>query len=287
MKISPNIMPAGDGFDAAADNRYKSEHGLLSNYLVAPKSSTLPADSVKFEKPVQLALLCAALQRMEFQKQRGKINVALTELIKKLAGRKLPYTEEVLVWNLHCAAKILAPKDPANVQFEELDSPIPGVVPALLDQLVDLAREKPLSKELLTPLQQLHAAIKPMEFWAGNKKTVQRLEALLEQKPAGVPDDGEAWADAIREDIQQMSAAKRKHWQALLENAPKGSSAKPTTKWRKEADELLAAVGHEEFAHQVENWFALIGVKAKERIQARNATLLRFGAADPPRGAPY
>ena len=34
----------------------------------------------------------------EFQKKQGRVNPALTELVKKLAGRKLPYTEEVLLF---------------------------------------------------------------------------------------------------------------------------------------------------------------------------------------------
>src|SRR3954465_12147542 len=138
-----------------------------------------------------------------------------------------------------------------------------------------LAKEKRISKEMLEPLNHLHAALKPMEFWAGYKKTVQRLENLVEQKPAGVPDDGEAWAEAIRADIEKMPAAKRKRWLALLENAPKGTNAKPTAKWRKEAGECWAAGGGEEFARQIEHWFALVGVKATAKIQPRNASLLR------------
>ena len=264
-----------DGFTLAANCHFGSQHAKLDSYLSDPKGSSLQLDSAKFEKTEQLSLLCAAMERMEYQKKQGRINSALTELIKKLAGRKLPYTEKDLVWNLRCAAIILAPKDPKKVQYEELDSPIPGVVPALLDQTEMLIREKPASRDLLEPLNQLHAALKPMEFWAGYKKTVQRLETLVERKPGGLPDDGETWAEAIRNGIVAMAPAKRKHWLALLENAPKGTTAKPTAKWKKQADELLASVGPEEFAQQIEQWFALIGSKATERIQPRNATMLR------------
>lgn len=274
MKPASKSSPP-DKFVPSKNNPYDAEHALLSGYLRDTKSATLSADSVKFAKPDQLALLCATMERMQFQKSKGKVNPALTELVKKLAGRKLPYTEAALVWNVSCAANILAPKNSNNVQFDDLDSPLPGVVPALLDQLDALASEKPLAQTLLEPLQNLHASVKPMEFWAGNKKSVQRMEALLAQKQAGVPDDGEAWAEAIQEDIKRMPAGRRKHWLALLKNAPKGTNAKPTTKWKQDAEALLAAVGKEEFARQIEQWFALIGSKAKERIQARNATMLR------------
>ncbi len=232
-----------DRFDLPKGSRFGEAHDQIADYLENSKARTLPAESVKLDKPAQLALLCAAVERVEFQKGKGKGNPALSELIKKLAGRKLPYTEESLVCIASCAANILTPKDPNNVQFEELDSPIPGLVPALLDQLDTLASTKPLSKELLEPLERLHAAVKPVEFWAGNKKSVLRMEALLAQKKAGVPDDGEAWAEAIQEDIKRMPAAQCKHWLALLKNAPKGTNAKPTAKWKQDADELLAAVG--------------------------------------------
>ncbi|HEX9047143.1 MAG TPA: hypothetical protein VF988_08955, partial [Verrucomicrobiae bacterium] len=275
MATDTNRAGAPDGFLAGADHPRLESHRHVDEFLRNPKGSTLPADSGKLEKAQQLALLCATLERMEFQKKEGRINRALSDLVKKLAGRKLPHTEESLAVAAGHAAAVLMPKDPNHVQFEEMDSPIPGVVPVLLEGIEEMAHGKPLSKELLQPLGRLHAAIKPVEFWGGNKKTVARLEALLEQTPAGQPDGGEVWAEAIRRDIEAMPAAKRKHWRALLENAPKGTTAKPTVKWKAQADKLLAAVGPEVFARQIEGWFALVGVKATERIQPRNATLLR------------
>lgn len=259
---------ATDGFGRSSENRYGVAHNQLDAFLEAPERSKLAAESGKFEKADQLNLLCAAMERAQFQKENKGVWPPLSELIQKLSGRKLPFGEAELIWNLNCAAKILA-------KFEDLSSPIPGVVPALLDHAEELGKEKRLSPELLEALRGLHGSLKPLEFWAGHKKSVQRLEALIEQKKAGVPDDGEAWAEAIRNDIKEMSPARRKHWLALLENAPKGTSAKPTAKWKKEADELLAAVGPEEFAKQIEHWFALIGVKATAKIQPRNAGMLR------------
>src|ERR1041385_8046867 len=262
-------------FVLPGDSPYRDGHSRLDEYLKNPKRSSLPAESAKFEKPLQSNLLCAAMERAPLQKHNGRGEEALTELVRKVAGRKLLLTQEELIWNLRCAAAVLAPKDPKNVLFDEIESPIPGVVPALLEQAETLAKEKRLSKEILDPLTKLHAVLKPMEFWGGYKKTVQRLETLVEQKKPGVPDDGEAWAEAIRSDIGKMPPAKRKQWLALLDNAPKGSSATPTAKWKKQADELLAAVGPEEFARQTEHWFGLVGAKATERIQLRNANLLR------------
>jgi hypothetical protein len=263
-----------DGFVCPPDNPRATEHALLSDVLKSPSTSTLPAESVKLDKAAQVALLLAAMERLEFQKKKGKPAPALSELIKKLAGRKMTFTEEQLVWSLDCAATISAPKDAEHVQFEEFESPIPGVVPMLLDQ-VEMGWKKALPKLLLEAVGRLHAALKPMEFWGGYKRTVQRLEGLRTQTTAGLPDDGDSWAEAIRQDIEKIPPKKRQKWLALLQNAPKGTTAKPTAHWKKQADELLAAVGHEEFARQIEQWFGLVGLKASARIQPRNAALLR------------
>jgi hypothetical protein len=260
MAAETNAGSTYDGFTPPANSRFAAAHCKLDEFLRDSKNSSLPADSGKLEKSEQLSLLCAALERLEFQRLHSRTNPALPELVKKLAGRKLPYTQDILVLALNRTTNTLA-------------SPVAGLVPALLDAVEQLA--KPLPKELLDPLSRLHGLLKPQEYWAGNKKNVARLEIILDGAPAGMPGDGEAWAEAIRDDIEGMPAAKRKHWLALLENAPRGTSAKPTAKWKKQADELLAAVGPENFARQIEHWFGLVGSKATDRIQARNAALLR------------
>jgi hypothetical protein len=264
-----------DGYVFFSDSPNAAEHQLISELLANPHGSTLAADSRKLSKEAQMRLLLAAVERMEFQKRQKKPQSPLSELIKKLAGRKLSFTEEEARGILASAATIAQPADAANVQFEELDLPIPGLIPAMLDWLETRAKEQALSPETLEQVQRVHDALKPMEFWAGFKKTVQRLESLLEQKRAGMPDEGDGWATAVRNDIARLPEKQRKAWLALLENAPKGTTAKPTAAWRKHADDLLAAIGAEHFAARMEQWFGLVGTAATERIQARNAALLR------------
>jgi hypothetical protein len=272
MKTSDQ-PPSPDGFLYFSDSSYATEHARLDEYLRDPAASALPAESAKLQKQDQLTLLCASLERLEFQRLKGSINSGLSTLLKKLAGRKLPYTEEGLIWCLISAANILSPRPAGSDPLSELDSPIPGVVPALLDGVETVSKDKPLSREMLDALHRLHAPLKPLEFWAGNRKTVQRIETLLKQTQ--MPDEGEPWAEAIRKDISAMAPSRRNAWLALLENVPKGTTAKPTQTWRKRADALLGAIGPEEFARQTEHWFSLVGKKAIEKIQPRNATLLR------------
>jgi Domain of unknown function (DUF4132) len=275
MPTKQATSKAKDGYSVACGSQDAHEQELLTRFLADPIGSTLAKDSGKMTKEAQIQLLSAALKRIQFQKERKKIEPPLVELIKKMASRTLPFTEEDVGRLLSDAATIIQPADPNNVQMEELNLPIPGVVPALVDWLEARAKQDVLSRELIDGLRRIYTFLKPLEFWAGFKKTVQRMEALLEQKPAGLPDDGEAWAEAIRSDIANMSPKLRKSWLALLDNAPKGSSAKPTAVWRKKADALLGEIGPDEFAARLEQWFGLVGVAAKERIQARNASMLR------------
>ncbi|HWI56298.1 MAG TPA: hypothetical protein VNZ22_03675, partial [Bacillota bacterium] len=264
-----------DQFLCPASAPYSAEHALLDSYLSHPKTSSLKADTGTMSKEVQLRLLVATLERMAFQKTRKALQPSLGELVQLLAGRKLPYDENDISQLLDYAATVLRPADPKHVQWEELNSPFPGLVPVLLDNLELASHKQPLSQQQLKHLGRLHEAIQPMEHWGGYAKTLRRIEALLRPTPAGLPDEGEAWAHAIREDIDQMPSQPRAAWLALLENAPKASSAKPTAKWKKQADALLAAVGTEEFAQRTELWLGLVGLRASTRIQPRNESLLR------------
>ena len=104
-------------------------------------------------------------------------------MIKTLAGRKLPYREEDASWIVNCAANIAKPADPENVQYEEYNLPIPGVIPAILEYLEGASREKPLSKELVARLTTLHVAMKPMEFYGGFDTPLQSSVVFPEDAP--------------------------------------------------------------------------------------------------------
>lgn len=267
--------PALDGYVCSSDSAIAMEHQQLSEFLAAPGKSELAATSAKLPKDAQIRLLRAAIERIEFQKGHAKPQKPLIDLLQKVAGRKMPYGEADVISILQSAGNILQPRQDGKVDFEDLDIPIPGVIPAMLEWLEARSKEGPLSPALLEQLRRVHAGLKPMEFWAGFKKTVQRMEALLEGQPSGMPTGGEVWADAIWSDIERMDTRSRKAWLALLENAPKGTSANPTSAWRKKADDLLTTVGKDAFAAHTEHWFAAIGSGTTERIHARNASLLR------------
>ncbi len=259
-----------------SDTNYLEEHRLLDDYLETPTENDLPARSAKMDKPSQLRLLTAAVERVRTHKEAHQPPPeALVELIGKLAKRKNQYTDRELHQLLECSTVIIEPADRSDVAWEELNIPIPGVVASLTAELERLNGEQPLSNVLREATRRVIDALKPMEFWAGFKKTIGRLELLLASEEAVTELEGDAWATVLRADVDKMKGKQRVAWRALLACVPKGNAAKPGAKWKKETKGLLEAVGHAAFAKRAEEWLGLVGSQVSERIKPGNASLLR------------
>ncbi len=206
------------------------------------------------------------------------LETALSQLIGNLAGRKFTCQEADLlrVIDLFLAG---TKKQDERPLFDLMQTPVPGVLPFMLDELEQRFAHTGLPANFKEPVNRLHATMKEWEFWAGYKKSVARLEALragaLSTPDGSLPEAGEGWADALREDVLAMKAGERKAWLALLANVPKATLAKPTAKWKSAGVELLDAIGHEEFATRTENWFALVGLRVQGKISERNSLILR------------
>ncbi len=55
-----------DRFDLPKGSRFGEAHDQIADYLENSKARTLPAESVKLDKPAQLALLCAHRRQDNF-----------------------------------------------------------------------------------------------------------------------------------------------------------------------------------------------------------------------------
>jgi hypothetical protein len=96
----------------------------------------------------------------------------------------------------------------------------------------------------------------------GNSATASCTKAIDEmlgqalQQPAVSLTPGEAWSDQAIADISAMSPLERDDWRRLLEYVRTANGARPTKKWLRGAEPLLAAVGLDTFATVVGRWFA-------------------------------
>jgi len=80
--------------------------------------------------------------------------------------------------------------------------------------------------------------------------------------PAGAPEivPGEAWSNAVIEDLKKLPPEKRVQWNQLLAHCQGAESSKPSQKWSKTAPPLMDAVGREEFKEIVRRWFELVAL---------------------------
>lgn len=312
-KSKPNEAP--DGFTFSADDPYPELQRGLTEFLsearrlraeeVKPQALASGRRLLELAKEDQVRVLLAALNRMMWLCVRGAplraklqdqdthtdanvkslqahehLQGALSGLIGTLAGRKLPLTEEQLRQLLDVVVTGTRKQGDKPGVFDLMQTPIPGVLPLLVGELETQFNSRGVSAAFRPGLEQLAGTLKEWEFWAGYKKTLARVQSLLKSGARGsvereLPDAGEAWADALREDIAAMQSTQRKSWLALLANVPGATLARPTAKWKASAQPILSVVGPEEFARQTERWFGIIGVKAQEKLVTRNGLILR------------
>ena len=93
-----------------------------------------------------------------------------------------------------------------------------------------------------------------------NRKVLTRIKSLLGQQtdPGIVP--GEAWSNAAITDLAEMTTAPRARWCRLLQHCQQAETSKPTQKWMKTANQLVEAVGRDEFKSRALHWFELVAL---------------------------
>jgi hypothetical protein len=69
---------------------------------------------------------------------------------------------------------------------------------------------------------------------------------------------GEAWSDAVTEEIEAMDGETRMAWVRLLNLCALASGAKPPAKWSSEAGALLKQIGRSAFENAMARWLPLV-----------------------------
>ncbi len=99
------------------------------------------------------------------------------------------------------------------------------------------------------------------------RNVIARIQALTQTEDDTsssvspiVPED--AWADRAIADLQAMNLQQRKQWFSLFAICQKASSTKPSAKWSKEAESIIAEIGEETFVRFAESWFSIFPSKS-------------------------
>lgn len=101
---------------------------------------------------------------------------------------------------------------------------------------------------------------------ASDKTAMHKLKLLLETPSNSdiipIPiEPHEAWSDQAIADLRSFDASLRTSWIHLIKHCLEAKGSKPSEKWMKASEQLIAKIGDENFVSQIERWFALIQKK--------------------------
>jgi hypothetical protein len=142
----------------------------------------------------------------------------------------------------------------------------------LLTHIEKYVRNRELSQELRTTLEKL--TLKRYEEHI-TKTQIHRIHLLLES--AGL-ESGEAWSEVALKDLSEMSTSLRSGLQHLMDYALTASATEPPSKWLKQAQVLLEALGQAEFKHYLLKWLPLF----KDPGENIDPTIMRQYNNSPP-----
>jgi hypothetical protein len=124
-----------------------------------------------------------------------------------------------------------------------------------IDRVEKLARVNPLPSSLRSAITRLVSVVERIAN-PSQQRLAERLDKSL--SPVAIAlDPGEHWSEAVLAFLAPAAPDRRAAWTALLTTCTKASGASPTKSWLRSADEALAAVGSDDFAVRIAEWFAL------------------------------
>jgi hypothetical protein len=201
------------------------------------------------------------------------------ELVSALARRPLPLTDREVAALIADAARL------RGTAVYEVRMPYIG----LLRLVARHGETAGLTDEVRGSLRTLHASLAPQQH-SDYTKVCARIETMLGTREAAVNGvaSGEAWSDAALDLLSSLGAESSLGLRQLLEHAETASSAKPTAKFMKIAEERLELAGRDFARETLIAWLTLAaspGTAALQRgsridvrpdtLDKRNTTILR------------
>ena len=133
-------------------------------------------------------------------------------------------------------------------------------VAGLMRAVEQFAETNVLDARLVRELEALRRKASKVNY-AEIAKIAVRIESLLggkEKKPALARGP---FGSQAKEWFKGLDTPARRKWQALIHHAAApGARNKPSAKWLKEAEQLVAAVGEEAFAARLEDWLGALAL---------------------------
>ena len=139
---------------------------------------------------------------------------------------------------------------------------------ALLEQVEQQAARVPLTDGERYVLHLLRAS------WIGGPPLgvateISRLTALVGDGAAFFLVPGEVWADQLNDDLTRLRRRDRDEWIALLKHALSATAARPSAKWLKTGEKLIAVLGRDRTIAALHRWLPRV---------AQGRSIARLGA---------
>lgn len=183
----------------------------------------------------------------------------LRQVVIKLSKKAVPLSTNELAFMIESAGRL------CGSTYELPGTGLLSIVEkALGTQKPDESLKAALTGYKKTLKRERHSAEYTSEAEA--KKLVRRIEILLssddETDTKLVIEPGEAWGDQAIKDIAMASPAERSAWRRLLQYYSVGASGtKPSGKWLKQANALIAPLGEATFIKYATSWLSLMPQK--------------------------
>jgi hypothetical protein len=133
------------------------------------------------------------------------------------------------------------------------------LIPKLLAQVEQEMARAPLSEGERYVLSLFRASLVCGPPLGTDPPQVARLTQWIGDGAAFCLAPGEAWSDAVNDDLGKMKPARRRDWVALFTHALGATAARPSARWLKTAAKLVGAVGKESLQRALKKWLPLVG----------------------------
>jgi Domain of unknown function (DUF4132) len=253
--------------------------GLLQAFVdEVAKTRTLRIDPADFESGKQMLALAPEQQVVLLieivERQVASINsgatgetIQLKSLVGALFRRKLPFSGAQLEQLVDSLSKITR-SGWWEVAGDE----------SIVRAVETLAAAGGLPASLLRALERLAAILKEQQYEARVRRLSARVQALLDRPataagppPALTLGTDEAWTTALGATLESMNEPARVAWNGLLLHCMQARSAKPSTKWIKEARTTIEAIGAQSVSPVVMSVLGEIGKPGRPAHAHHNA----------------
>jgi len=180
----------------------------------------------------------------------------MSSLVAAFLRRSLPFTSTDLIALIPYT--MFERKADGGVQFTS------WLLPGLIGALERFAGEQPIPDDLRTAILTMDAEMKAQVYGSGarDQRLDVRMRDLLGESPSGLPQPGEPWSDAALRDYNEAEPRQQAALQALFAHCSDSMASKPSGKWIKTAEKLIADIGHDAFAATLERYVRLFTAHA-------------------------